>query len=178
MALGIESLEHVYVRHRRAFEDAGVAILHDREDARDCVHDVFLALCQRPGVCSMSAQALARYFFACVRNAAVTRLRRQRRFRNVLAKIGARAGDTQSEIPDWIERERVAQAIGALSGGQRAVVVMQYFARMTHGEIAAVLQQPIGTVKHRSFVARRRLQATLSACDAHPSALRQAQGDD
>ena len=59
-------------------------------------------------------------------------------------------------------RSLLAQALGALSFEQRAVLNLTYFHGMGYGEIAQIVECPVDTVKTRMFHARRRLRAILA----------------
>ena len=59
------------------------------------------------------------------------------------------------------EEWQVRQAIAELTDEERAVVRMVHYHRMTHSEIAEVLQVPLGTVKSRSHRAHHRLVRLL-----------------
>lgn len=63
-----------------------------------------------------------------------------------------------SAVDAWEIREAVAR----LPFDEREVVRLQHLDGLTHGEIAAKLDVPIGTVKSRSARAYRRLAATLA----------------
>jgi RNA polymerase sigma-70 factor (ECF subfamily) len=60
------------------------------------------------------------------------------------------------------ERERVLGAIAELPPEQRQTVELAFFAGLTHGEIAARLDQPLGTVKTRVRLAMEKLQSRLA----------------
>jgi RNA polymerase sigma-70 factor (sigma-E family) len=52
----------------------------------------------------------------------------------------------------------VRRALGALTPGQRAVIVLRYFEDLTERDAAAVLGVSIGTVKSQTHLALRRLR--------------------
>ena len=56
----------------------------------------------------------------------------------------------------------IRTAVDALPADEREIVRLQHFAGLTHPEIAARLDVPVGTVKSRSFRAHKRLAATLA----------------
>jgi len=60
----------------------------------------------------------------------------------------------------------VSRAMTALSPDQRQAVEMAFFDAMTHSEIAAQLNEPLGTIKSRIRQALTRLRQSLGALDA------------
>ncbi|MDQ3907520.1 MAG: sigma-70 family RNA polymerase sigma factor [Acidobacteriota bacterium] len=61
--------------------------------------------------------------------------------------------------------ERLPEMIAALSPASRAVVVLYYLDEMSLGEVAAVLEIPLGTVKSRLAYGLAALRAQLSSDD-------------
>jgi len=53
------------------------------------------------------------------------------------------------------------EAMGSLRPEQREVVVLAYFGGLTHSEIAARLEQPLGTVKTRMRLALKKLRQVM-----------------
>ena len=58
-------------------------------------------------------------------------------------------------------RQALDQALGALPLEQRTVVQLTYFHDLAYGDIAAIMECPVNTVKTRMFHARRRLAVLL-----------------
>jgi RNA polymerase sigma-70 factor (ECF subfamily) len=65
-------------------------------------------------------------------------------------------------IDGMSDRWEIRTAVDALPADEREIVRLQHFAGLTHPEIAARLDVPVGTVKSRSFRAHKRLAATLA----------------
>lgn len=70
-----------------------------------------------------------------------------------------RSGETTA---CYIVRARVRRAIEALPILMRRVVVMTEMSGLSHAEVAATLQFPVGTVVSRRSVAMARLRGTLA----------------
>jgi RNA polymerase sigma-70 factor (ECF subfamily) len=87
-------------------------------------------------------------------NVVVDAMRRSAREVVTLSEDGAAGADRVSEpLEDAvIARMDVDRALATLSFGQRACIVLSYGEKMSHPEIAAALEMPIGTVK--SHIAR------------------------
>jgi RNA polymerase sigma-70 factor (sigma-E family) len=73
-----------------------------------------------------------------------------------------------SETDTVDERDAVWRALGRLSSGQRAVVVLRYFEDMTEAQVANILGCSAGTVKSQTSraLARLRVDDTLRPAPA------------
>lgn len=63
---------------------------------------------------------------------------------------------------DVAEEESIRQAIRDLSDKQRAVVILRYYWELSYGEIADILDIPLGTVKSRLDLALKTLRHALA----------------
>jgi RNA polymerase sigma-70 factor (ECF subfamily) len=66
------------------------------------------------------------------------------------------------------DRDQLERGFQRLSAEQRAVLVLQHYLDLSHGEMADLLGIPIGTVRSRLHGARGALRAALEA-DARPT---------
>jgi RNA polymerase sigma-70 factor (sigma-E family) len=83
------------------------------------------------------------------------------------AALVARAEHDQAD--DVVAAESLRSALMRLPHGQRAVVVLRYFAMNTEAEIAAMLRISQGTVKSRASRALSALRSMGVLDDVHPS---------
>ncbi|MGB8624982.1 MAG: sigma factor-like helix-turn-helix DNA-binding protein, partial [Candidatus Cybelea sp.] len=67
------------------------------------------------------------------------------------------------EAGDPIERDRLRSGVARLPDDQRTALSMAFYDGKTHTEIAAELQQPLGTVKSRISLGLRKLASALAA---------------
>jgi RNA polymerase sigma factor (sigma-70 family) len=132
-----------------------VLLVGDRATAEDVVQDVFARLQRSPGRLR-DVEAAGPYLRTSVVNGcrSVHRSRRRARLSRVLheppvwsAEAAALAGE---------DRREVLAAVARLSGRQREVLVLRYYAGLADREIAAALQVSRGTV---SSTASRALSA-------------------
>jgi RNA polymerase sigma-70 factor (ECF subfamily) len=112
------------------------------------------------------------YLITLARSRAIDRLRRERRRASVwdVAKRSADARDqaARDESPlaqtQGSERRRlVAGLLEALEPVERRALELSFFAGLSHSEIAARLEEPLGTVKTRIRRALVRLREGLEA---------------
>lgn len=78
--------------------------------------------------------------------------------------------DPAEELAAQSDGKSVRAAIAELPESQRAVVVLRYYEDMSMEQMATVLDIPVGTVKHRLFMAKRELAAKLAKTFSRNSA--------
>jgi RNA polymerase sigma-70 factor (ECF subfamily) len=83
----------------------------------------------------------------------------------------AGSDDVVSTVLAGLEARDVQRALAALPEEQRETVRLAYFAGLSHGQIAAQQEVPLGTVKGRLRLAMQHLRELLAA-----SAVREGAG--
>jgi RNA polymerase sigma factor (sigma-70 family) len=148
-------------------------------DAEDMVQEAYLkAFKSFPSYAGGDSGA---YLLAIVRNTCLSRLRRLKVERNVIAlrprqgleddfddgfddgleNIADRAPGLEEALDARHERARVREAIFALPETFREIIVLREFEELSYAEIAAITGMPIGTVMSRLSRARSRLRELL-----------------
>jgi RNA polymerase sigma-70 factor, ECF subfamily len=116
---------------------------------------------------------LGPWLLAIVRYAARDAWRRERRH-NTRSLAEVAADDLPSIRPPGIDDAYdmwlVRRALDALPPGERDVVRLAHHEQLSHPEIAARLDVPVGTVKSRSSSAYRKLRTALAPALAPPPA--------
>jgi RNA polymerase sigma-70 factor (ECF subfamily) len=148
------------------------SMLRDQDEAEEVVLETFTAAWQRVGSLTDEHDALLPWLLRIARNRAIDRLRRRRRWRLKLARAEAfgelpadqvRAPEVnEAAQPGWHVHESVHAALERLPAEQREVVRLAYFQGLTHSEIAARLELPMGTVKTRLRLAFDKLRTALA----------------
>jgi RNA polymerase sigma-70 factor (ECF subfamily) len=159
-----EGLESVYRAYGSSLYSVARHILHDDDEAQDCVHDVLLRVWQRPDVYRRERGALRAYLSVAVRNEALTRLRKAaRHLRLERSLVAVEPQAYELEASDHVELERLRDALASLASEQRAALQLAYGGHLTHVQIAERLSVPLGTVKSRIALGLRRLRTVLQA---------------
>lgn len=104
----------------------------------------------------------AAWFDRIVVNVCRDQLRRRRLVRFVPLE-GAAEHATGDPFRDLVERDAFLRPLATLELEERAVVVLHYWADLTHEAIALRLGVPVGTVKSRLNRALAKLRAELGA---------------
>lgn len=176
---GDEALAAAFAAHERwAFSEAyrqnasllysaAYNVLGNADDAKDCVADAIARLWRAPRPYSPGRGSLRNFLVVCVRNEAISRRRsRARRTRMELRVAGMASEHETIEAVDPIERDRVRQALSTLPKEQRTAIALAFYGGKTHSEIAAELQEPLGTIKSRIKLGLRKLAAALEPMSA------------
>jgi len=159
------AFDRVFAALRYRVYRAALVLIRDPSQAEEVAQDVFTEIWQNavrydPGKSSAVAWDLM-----------ITRRRAIDRVRSVTA--GARrerqtataevAWDQVSELAeDESDREQLRLGLDVLTGAQREVIMLAFYAGYSHSEIAVVLGIPVGTVKSRIRSALTRLRGWMA----------------
>jgi RNA polymerase sigma-70 factor (ECF subfamily) len=166
------ALEALYLGHASAVLGVCLRVLGDRGEAEEVLEDVFFEVWDRSDRFDPRRSTPLAYLITLARSRAIDRLRRERRRASVweVAKAFADAREqaAQDESPlaevQGSERRRlVAALLDALDPAERRTLELSFFAGLSHSEIAARLEEPLGTVKTRIRRALVRLREGLEA---------------
>jgi RNA polymerase sigma-70 factor (ECF subfamily) len=158
------AFDEAYRRFGSLLYTVAFNVLHNAEDAEDCVHDVLVRIWKNPRSFAWHRGTIRSFLVVCVRNEAISRTRSSARRERLTQRAGDATQATEDlEIRDYVEEQRVREALAQLPHDQRAALMLAYFGGKTHVEIAAELNEPLGTVKSRIALGLRKLGAALSA---------------
>ena len=80
----------------------------------------------------------------------------------VEAPVPGHADDVADRVSAQAARAQLADALAALAGRDRDVLLLAAWADLSYEEIAAALAIPVGTVRSRLFRARRLIRESLA----------------
>lgn len=173
-------LERVADGDRDAFEqfyDAtadlvfGVArrVLIDRGLAAEVAQEVFLEVWRKAGGFEATRGSAKSWVAVMAKRRAidVVRATQAARERDRIHPVGVvEPGDPVGDaVSDHEDRSRVSDALGALTDLQREALDLAFFRGLTHREVAAELDVPLGTVKTRIRDGLGRLAAAMGESD-------------
>ncbi len=145
------------------------ALLRDRQEADDLVHDCLLRALDRLHTRRSDAE-LRPWLFAIMHNLFVSRTRRAR-VRSGTERLDAWHEATLGHAPtqeDQLRWKDLVRAVGELPEEQRAVLLLVSVEDLSYAEAARVLGVPIGTVMSRLSRARERLRRITEGEPAIP----------
>jgi RNA polymerase sigma-70 factor (ECF subfamily) len=162
------ALAALYDRHARAIYSLALRILADAAEAEDVVQDVFTQAWRQATRYDASRAPVAGWLMIMTRARSLDRLRRRR------ARIATTEMDPAMPHPKDPDVDQEALAITAeqadrlrgalrdLPDSQRAAIELAYYEGLSQSDIAARLQQPLGTVKTRIRTGLLKLRDALA----------------
>jgi len=181
-AVGRAALERLLTRHERQLYATCRRMVRDHETARDLAQDTLVRVIG--AIDSFDGRArFTTWMTQIAINVCISYLRKQKHRRGPSLDSAIGDGDPprnrlESTEPPPARRveldddlNRVDRAMQALSGEQRAILVLRDVRGFEYREIAEALHLPVGTVKSRLFRARQALREEVEALERpHPSA--------
>lgn len=153
------ALEAFYDLYSKRVFALCVRMLRDSTEAEEVTQEVFWEVWRRSDRYEAARGAPLSYLLKLAHSRALDRLRRDRRRQDLKLRAGLEAGshvsspvvDAKAEGDAICAEQRLAigRALGSLPDAQRRAVMLAFFDGLTHSEIAAALDAPLGTIKTR-----------------------------
>jgi len=154
------AFEEIYRRHGRTAFSLARRLGAPPEQAEDIVQEAFLAIWRNAGQYPVARGSMTTWLSAIVRN----------RLTDAWRRASARPSEVPAErAPETVARtdipapERIALRLqlATLPDDQREALVLSYFGGLTHEQIAAACDTPLGTVKGRLRLGLDKLRFAL-----------------
>lgn len=146
-------------------------ILHNEEDAQEVLQETFLVSWSKPSAFDPARGSELAWLITMARSRGIDRLRS--RTRRIQREEKA-AHEIYSSVPSVVPsgtgslelaeiRSAVRDALEQLPAAQQMALKLAYFDDLSQSEIAARLDEPLGTIKTRTVLGMKRLRETLGA---------------
>jgi RNA polymerase sigma-70 factor (ECF subfamily) len=168
-----DAFDRLYTKYRERVFAVILRVVHHRDDALETAQDVFLKV-YRSLDRFESGTRFYTWLYRIAVNQSIDLLRRRgvRKERSYPVEIAgseeahgvaaaSKLRGPSARVEAHEVRERLAAAMRELPDKHRQVFVLYSQEDMSYGEIAEVLQIPIGTVMSRLFYARRKMRESL-----------------
>ncbi len=155
--------EHFAPRVKTFMRRSGVS----EESADELAQETLLAVWRKAALFDPLSAGASSWIFTIARNLRIDAIRReQRSSAHETSDVDAEFQMDESPQPDSrlasVQTEaQVRAALAKLSEEQMRVVELSFYEEKAHGEIAQILQIPLGTVKSRLRLAMNRLRNLL-----------------
>jgi RNA polymerase sigma-70 factor, ECF subfamily len=162
------ALHALFERSHRLVFTLAMRITCCRETAEEVTLDVFHDIWRRAWGYDPANGTVLGWIMNQARSRSLDRLRFERRKKRIDPRTHDPADVAQAEDPrELLEvRERgaaVRAAVASLSAEERRAIESAFFAGLTHAEVAASLDEPLGTIKTRIRSALQKLRLAMDA---------------
>jgi len=172
------ALTLLYRRYAPVVYSLALRMLGNQQQAEEVVQDVFVKLWRQPQSYDASRGRFINWLLGVTHHRTIDELRSRKRHQlhqvTEAEQAGSEGTPILAELPDqapdlgeqaWlnVQRQAVRAALLALPPEQREALELAYFGGYTQSEIAAVLHQPLGTIKTRIRLGIQKLRALLEA---------------
>lgn len=162
----------LYDRYGQVLYAVAYRIVGQRDDAEEVVLDAFAQAWREAARFEAARGSVAGWLTTIARSRALDLLRARSRRDRITATAAAERPDTSPAMGGWrvdpssgvelAERRRQVQlALEALSPPQRRAIELAYFEGLSQSEIAALLHEPLGTIKTRVRLGMQKLREYL-----------------
>ena len=160
-----DALAEAYRRHAGAAFALARRLLNDRELAEEVLQEVFLRLWNTPDRFDPDRGSLRSYLLAQTHGRSVDLLRsetsRRRREEREARETAEHSVDIEREVIDLSVADQVKEVVAELPVEERRAIELAYFGGHTYRQVAALLEEPEGTVKSRIRSGLRRMHQGL-----------------
>jgi RNA polymerase sigma-70 factor (ECF subfamily) len=164
----LDALGTLYNRYSNGVYALAMQMLKDSGAAEEVVQDAFHNVWRRAASYHPDRGKVTSWLFSIAHHRAIDELRRRRRDREHVqhgVDIANRPSEGRGDPVEYtalsLEGRRIKEALNVLRKEQREIVMLAYYGGFTHSEIAAKLDQPLGTVKTRMRLALKKLREVL-----------------
>jgi RNA polymerase sigma-70 factor (ECF subfamily) len=153
-----DALQEFYDRYHKLVFSLALKILNSWSESEEVTIDVFWQVWQQAGQYNPSRGSVGAWIVMIARSRAIDRRRsRERQNANTISMdnldfTNVEAGteyNPEKSFYSLEKREAVRNALAEMNEKQRHVIELAYFKGLSQTEIAALLEEPLGTVKTR-----------------------------
>lgn len=165
-----QALSELYDRYSRLVYSVALNVLVDETLAEEVTQDVFLRVWEKAETFDSNLGKVSTWLASVARNRAIDILRsRRKRPEGNLAGFSIEdaldlpaPANVEAEVELARRQQRLRRAMAQLPEAQRQALAYAYLLGYSHSQIAAELNEPLGTVKTRIRMAMQSLRALLA----------------
>ncbi len=153
----------LFDRYKNLVYKTAYLMLGNTNDAEDALQEVFVKVHKSLSTFQPSRGAFSTWLHRITVNHCLNQRRKRHLSTLSLAEVSPTLLAAPSPSPDGRpgEEAMVWQALNRLSDKQRTIVILRYYWELSYGEIAQILDIPVGTVKSRLHLALKTLREEL-----------------
>jgi RNA polymerase sigma-70 factor, ECF subfamily len=164
-----DALAELYGRHGQRLRATIDGVVHEEAETDDILQEIFLQIWKEANRYSPTAGKPLGWILTIARRRAIDRLRRRRAYSRARERYENRLGEQgfnprrEAYNPFILNdlRHFLQKCMQALPRLQREAVELAFFKGLSHSEIAAVTNAPLGTVKTRLELGLQKLTCAI-----------------
>ena len=137
-----------------------IALMRDRTEADDLLHDVVLRALDKPHLWR-EGNNMRTWLFTIMHNLHANEMRRRSRMLDVVPLDAAPPRAEQASQESAVEWSELTGALGGMSTLHRQVLLLVGLEGMTYAEAAGIIDVPVGTVMSRLSRAHEELRKRI-----------------
>lgn len=161
----------LYDRYIKAVYSLALRIVQEQSLAEEVTQEVFVRLWRNAATFTSERGRFASWLLGMTHHLAIDQVRRRRARPQAIASTDdlpvQGLPDTRIDVEEeaWmsVRRDVLRRALAQLPEAQRRVIELAYFNGLTHVEIAALVGDPLGTIKTRMRLGLQKLRESLQA---------------
>jgi RNA polymerase sigma-70 factor (ECF subfamily) len=162
-----DALHALYERAHRVVFTLSMRITANRETAEEVTLDVFHDVWRRAAGYDEADGTVLGWIMNQARSRAIDRLRFEQRKKRVPDETSSPLPPAESSSPDMLvalkqQSEAVRTALDVLTPDERRAIETAFFSEMPYAEVAARLNEPVGTIKTRIRTGLQKLRQALA----------------
>jgi RNA polymerase sigma-70 factor (ECF subfamily) len=174
-----DALARLFDRHGAAVLGLLTRMLGRHGEAEEVLQEVFLWVWQNPGRYDGRRSSLRGWLLVLARSRALDVLRSDRSRRLREEGVAKERPGTCEPVPlasleEREHRRRIAAAMATLPVEQRRCIELAFFGGLSHTQVAARLDEPLGTIKSRIQLGMAKLRLALRPAHSLTAAARTA----
>jgi RNA polymerase sigma-70 factor (ECF subfamily) len=156
-----EAYGALVAKYEKVVFNVAYRMVQDREDARDLAQGAFVKAYEKLRSYDPSSRFFS-WIYRILVNDTLNLLERKKPDQPLdPAREPVSPGDAHEALEAREKKDAIGSALMWLSPESREVIVLKYFAGLSHGEMSLALKLPEKTVKSRLYSARQRLAELL-----------------
>lgn len=168
----VGALDVLYSRYARPVYSFALRIVGDGPLAEEVLQEAFLRAWQQAGRFEFARGSFASWLLSIAHNLAIDEVRRRQRrpqradaveIDDVLRLEVDESANVEEAAEATELRARIGAVMARLPPPQRQVIELAYFEGLTQREIAALLDEPLGTIKTRMRLGMLKLKEYLAS---------------
>lgn len=167
-----EALTELYDRHGDTLRSIIESVIHEEAEAEDVLQETLLQIWKQACNYAPKVGKPLGWLTTITRRRAIDRLRRRQAYVRAKDRYGEQLADMPpasrsshdgaAEMTRADLRTYLGEQMAALPKYQREALELSFFTGMSHREIAATTEDPLGTVKTRLELGLQKLQAWMT----------------